>query len=89
MSDMNKVTVSIFGDHYALKSDGNEGYLQKLAAEVEARVRRMRQQNPSLTNSKASLLLALETLDERDDWREKYEKLLREIDNLNIDMTEE
>ena len=82
MAELNKVTVNILNESYGLRTDRDAEYLHALAAEVEERIRELRKQNPSLTASKAAILLCLETLDERSRSQQQYEKLLEELENL-------
>lgn len=89
MEEMNRITITILGESYNLRSDNDQAYMHELAAELETRIRKLRQHNPSLTSSKALLFLTLEALDEREDWRKKYESLLKELDKLNLDLSED
>lgn len=61
---MNMVTVRINGVEYYLKGDEREEYLHKVAGYVDKKVRELIESNPKLSTSSASILTAINTVDE-------------------------
>ncbi|MBM7870073.1 cell division protein ZapA [Clostridium pascui] len=61
---MNIVTVRINGVEYNLKGDEREEYLHKVAGYVDKKVRELIESNPKLSTSSASILTAINTVDE-------------------------
>lgn len=84
MADKHRVTVTIAGYEYHLKGENKSDYLASLAREVDARIHEIKLQNPNYTTSKAAILLAIQLQDEMNEIREDYDKLVKELDHLQI-----
>ena len=84
------VIINILGNEIRLKTEAGQAYIQKLAEEVENRVRRCMSDSGIMSSLKAVILVCLDLADElekekkqylRGDkhWEEKIDKLINKI----------
>lgn len=64
MSEPRDVTVSIFGNRYTLRSEGEAEQLEQLAAEVDARMREAAGAGGAMGADRVAVLVALNLADE-------------------------
>ncbi|MDS1003597.1 cell division protein ZapA [Clostridium sporogenes] len=79
---MNIITVKINGVEYNLKGEEQEDYLHKVARYVDKKIDSILDNNPKLSTSSASILTAINAVDEGLKKEEEIEKLRLEIDKL-------
>ncbi len=63
---MNRVKVYIMGKSYSLQTAEEPGYAVRLSKQLDARMRELLAKAPSISVSDASILVALDLLDERE-----------------------
>ncbi|EJP6473283.1 cell division protein ZapA [Clostridium botulinum] len=80
---MNIITVKINGVEYNLKGEEQEDYLHKVARYVDKKIANILDNNPKLSTSSASILTAINAVDEGLKKEEEIENLRLEIDKLN------
>ena len=73
----NKITVEIFGESYALKSDGEIDQVMKVAALVDSQMRSVARQNGKLSPVKVAVLAALNLAEEYAQLDRDYKHLLK------------
>jgi len=89
---MNKVTVKINGVEYNLKGEEDEAYLHKIASYVDRRLKSLMERNERLTSASASVLTAINIVDEmfkHDSSLEDSDKKLEEFKNIEKKLKEE
>ena len=74
-----RVIVNIFNEQYALKSDLEENRIQKLAEQVDQRMRRNAERHPNLSSLRVAVLVALELADEAQNHKDAYDNLMEAI----------
>ncbi|EJO5349084.1 cell division protein ZapA [Clostridium botulinum] len=79
---MNIITVKINGVEYNLKGEEQEDYLHKVARYVDKKISDILQNNPKLSTSSASILTAINAVDDGLKKGEVIENLRLEIDKL-------
>ncbi|MBN3345796.1 cell division protein ZapA [Clostridium botulinum] len=79
---MNIITVKINGVEYNLKGEEQEDYLHKVARYVDKKIADILENNPKLSTSSASILTAINAIDEGLKKEEQIENLQLEIDKL-------
>ncbi|GAE03578.1 hypothetical protein CBO05C_3268 [Clostridium botulinum B str. Osaka05] len=79
---MNIITVKINGVEYNLKGEEQEDYLHKVARYVDKKIADILDNNPKLSTSSASILTAINAVDDGLKKEEKIENLQLEIDRL-------
>ncbi|KEI84484.1 cell division protein ZapA [Clostridium botulinum] len=79
---MNIITVKINGVEYNLKGEEQEDYLHKVARYVDKKIADILENNPKLSTSSASILTAINAIDEGIKKEEQIENLQLEIDKL-------
>ncbi len=79
---MNIITVKINGVEYNLKGDEQEDYLHKVARYVDKKIADILENNPKLSTSSASILTAINAVDDGLKKEEQIENLQLEIDKL-------
>ena len=84
MSESHRVTVTIAGQSLSLKTDQEKEFIQFLAGSVDRRLRELRSQNPSLTPTRAAVLLCLELKEEMSQLEKDYQGLLEELNQIGI-----
>ncbi len=72
----NKVTVQIFGESYALKSDTDEQRVKQVAELLDKNMHIISQANPGLSGMKVAVLSALNILEEHLKLKNDYDQLL-------------
>lgn len=82
---MNIVTVKINGSEYNLKGEEREEYLHKVASCVDKRIIDMLKKNNRLSVSDASVLAALNIVDEKFKADDIIETLKKEVEQANKD----
>ncbi|BDB02955.1 cell division protein ZapA [Clostridium botulinum] len=79
---MNIITVKINGVEYNLKGEEQEDYLHKVARYVDKKIADILENNPKLSTSSASILTAINAIDEGLKKEEQIENLQLEINKL-------
>lgn len=79
---MGTVTVKINGTDYPLKGEENERYLIKVASYVDRKVRKLMENNSSLSTASASILAAINVVDDMFKLQEAYNELSEKLDKL-------
>lgn len=79
-SNINKVTVQIFGEEYVVKGPENPDYIEMLASYVDRRMFMIHQRNPNLSTSKVAVLTALNLADELNKLQEDYDDLVKALE---------
>lgn len=74
--DDGKVTVEIFGEKHVLRGTDDPEYIQKLAYEVDKKMRLVAQRFPRLAPHRIAILVALNLQDELQKLREEQETLM-------------
>lgn len=76
---MNKVTVHILGESYAIKGDADEHRILEVARILNERMRMIAKANPNLAPSKIAVLAGLNIAEEYLHLEEDYRQLLEMI----------
>lgn len=84
MPEQNRIAVTVGGQSFYLKTNHDEAYLLQLTKTVDSRIDDLKSQNPSLTTTKASVLIALELLDEYKRLEKDFEDFCKEIDAIKF-----
>lgn len=79
---MNIITVKINGVEYNLKGEEQEDYLHKVARYVDKKISDILANNPKLSTSSASILTAINAVDDGLKKEQQIEELQMEIDKL-------
>lgn len=58
------ITVTIYGQEYAVRSDGDAEYVQKIAAYLDGRMREVARSSNQVTSLRVAILAALNITDE-------------------------
>ncbi len=74
MAEKNRVQVTIFGYHYALRGFQTAEQIQSLAAEVDRRMSEVSQHAPILTTTQVAILTALHLADDLQKLQEEHDK---------------
>ncbi|MCR5123037.1 MAG: cell division protein ZapA [Ruminococcus sp.] len=64
MSDRNQVTVNIYGRSYTMLTDEPAGQTEKIAAALNERMKRLREQKSSLSLQDAAAIISLECMEQ-------------------------
>lgn len=80
MSDKNKITIEIFGQHYTLKGTASSNHIRLVAGYVDDKMSQLAESNPRLDGRKVAVLTAVNIADEYFRLKEEYEELLRIIE---------
>ena len=75
-ADVGRVSVTLAGEEFVLRGEGQPGYLEDLAARVDGRLRELAKANPRLGLSRVALLCALNLADELAKLEEQYQRVL-------------
>lgn len=75
----NKITVEIFGELYALKSDGEIDQVMKVAALVDTQMKQVARQNVRLSPVKVAVMAALNLAEEYAQLERDYKQLLKMV----------
>ncbi len=81
---MNKLAVEILGERYVLKSDMSPEYVREIAQEVDARVQEILDRHSRISLSKATILAAVNLVEELRRLQENYDGLVRIIEEEKI-----
>lgn len=84
MAEQERVPVTICGQSFVLKTDQDVEEVRELVHCVDDRLSEMRKQTPSLTPTKAAILLCLELQGEIDKMKSDYHELTEELDNIDL-----
>ena len=84
MSESERITVTVAGQSLGLKTDHDAAYVRELARGIDYRLKELREQNPSLTPTRAAVLLCLELRDEMNQQEDDYQSLLEELNMIEI-----
>ena len=79
---MNIITVKINGVEYNLKGEEQEDYLHRVARYVDKKITEILENNPKLSTSSASILTAINAVDDGLKKQEQIENLQLEIDKF-------
>mgnify|MGYP005832127875 CR=1 FL=1 len=82
------VIVNILGSEYALKSDTDEQYLQEIAGFVDQKMRKLLEGSQIRSPLKIAVLTAVNISDELFRLKQRYEKLVRDIESSSEEITE-
>ncbi len=82
------VIVNILGSEYALKSDADEQYLQEIAGYVDQKMRKLLEGSQIRSPLKIAVLTAVNISDELFRLKQRYEKLVRDIESSSEEITE-
>ena len=74
-----RFTLEIMGEIYVVKGDIDAERAQRLAASLDARMRKIAQANPRLSLSKIAVLAALNIMDEYLKLEEDYQQLIKMV----------
>ena len=74
-----RIVVEIYGNSYPLKTD-NPDRLEKLAAEVDRKMKQMARSVRSFDDRKIAVLTALQIAEEYQDLRADYDELVERMD---------
>jgi cell division protein ZapA len=79
---MNIVTVKINGVEYNLKGEEQEEYLHKVAGYVDKKVKNILSNNCKLSTASASILSAVNVVDDMFKKQREYEKFLEKVEQI-------
>lgn len=82
------VIVNILGSEYALKSEADEQYLQEIAGFVDQKMRKLLEGSQIRSPLKIAVLTAVNISDELFRLKQRYEKLVRDIESSSEEITE-
>ena len=77
------VRVTILGEEHLIKGDAPVEYIKKLANYVDAHLRNIHNNNPTLPRRKAAILAALNIADELERLRKEHNELLQLLEEAN------
>lgn len=77
----NKVIVEIFGESYPIKSDGEVAQIERIAAIVDSRMKKIARTNSLLSPAKVAVLAALNLADEYEKLQGDYQELMQILKN--------
>ncbi len=77
----NRVTVSIVGEDYTIRTAAEPEYVRLLAQAVDERIRAALAANPRLARSRATMLACLSIEDELQRLKGRYEELMRLVED--------
>ncbi len=80
--DKNRVTVRIDGNEYHLRGEDSPEHLEHIASLVNEKMKSIRLSCPSCGPIKLAVLTALQFADDKVKAEERYERMMREIDDL-------
>ncbi|OEF95618.1 cell division protein ZapA [Desulfuribacillus alkaliarsenatis] len=80
MSDKNKITIEIFGQHYTLKGTASSNHMRLVAGYVDDKMNQLSESNPRLDGRKVAVLTAVNIADEYFRLKEEYDELLKLIE---------
>lgn len=78
----NRVTVSIVGEEYIIRSDAESDHVKELAESVDERMKAALAMNPRLSRGQAAILVCLSLADDLKKARRRYEELMRLLDDV-------
>lgn len=73
---VNRVTVTIFGEEYALRGDAKPAYMERLAEMVDRRMHEIAKRQPRLGITRIAVLTAINLADELSKLEEQYQRVL-------------
>lgn len=79
--ECNRVTVTICGEEYQLKSTASEEHVRQLAARVDERMRQIGAGNPRLGATRTAVLTAMTLADELQKKNDELERLTRQLED--------
>ncbi len=84
MAEQKKVPVTVAGQSFFLKTSEDDEYLLSLAESIDERIMKMREENPSLTVTKAAVLIAMEFRDDYIKLEKDYNSFRDEIASMKL-----
>lgn len=81
MSEKGKVIVEIYGEKHVIRGGDSPEHIQKVAHEVDKKMRLIAQRMPRLAVHQVAILAALNLADELEKLREEQETLMQLIEN--------
>lgn len=79
--ERNRVTVSVFGEDYQMKSAASEERVRQLAARVDERMRKIATGNPRLGAARTAVLAALTLADDLQKRDDELERLTQQLED--------
>lgn len=76
-----RVTVNIYGEEYVVRGNASPEHIEKLASQVNEKMRMIFSRNPNLSPNKVAVLTALNLADELAHLQEDYNNLIQLLDN--------
>ncbi len=76
----NQIKLTVGGITYKIKSDESPEYLNELGDELEARLRRITKQSPTISTTMVAIIAALEASDEAKKAKEEIEALKKQLE---------
>jgi cell division protein ZapA len=77
-----RVTVKIYGEEYVLRGYADAGYIERLAAYVDKKMRLIVQGNPHLSSYKVAVLVALNITEEMSKLQDDFNSINDQLDDL-------
>ena len=81
LTEKNRTTVGIYGQQYTIIGTESTSHIREVASIVDAKMREIRSNNPSLDTSKLAVLTAVNTVNEYLKLKEQYELLIKNFYN--------
>lgn len=81
MSEVGKVIVEIYGEKHVVRGGDSPEHIQKVAHEVDKKMRLIAKRLPRLAVHQVAILAALNLADELEKLREEQETLMQLIEN--------
>ncbi|MBU5212507.1 MULTISPECIES: cell division protein ZapA [Heyndrickxia] len=81
LTEKNRTTVGIYGQQYTIIGTESTSHIREVASIVDAKMREIRSNNPSLDTSKLAVLTAVNTVNEYLKLKEQYELLIKNFNN--------
>ena len=78
----NRVTVSIVGEEYTIRSDAKKEHVIDLAKLVDERMKAALSMNPRLSRGQAAILVCLSLADDLKKARHRYEELMSLVEDV-------
>lgn len=79
---MYKTEVYILGQKYSIKGEKSPEYIQKLAAYVDEKLRKVHEQNPAMPPLRAAILACFYIADELYELKEECEEIKQQLKKL-------
>lgn len=80
--DAAKVSALIMGEEYVIRGDADSDYIEGIARNVDARMRRIAESNQRLSLQQAAVLAALNIADELESSKRRAADLLRLLEQI-------